>query len=435
MTPRSSPPRVFYGWFVIAALSTILFLSAGLGFYSLGVFITPFEEEFGWSRGQISIGIALATITSGLLGPAVGLAVERVGARRVLGTGAVGMAICFALLGLTWCLPYLYAMFALMAAWRAGIMIVPVSHVVTNWFQRRRGLAIGAAVTGIGFGGLVMAPLSKVLISSMGWRPTFFILGLVIVAVALPLILVVIRERPSDRGLHPDGLTPTDPPLQPQLASTPRPGPAIEVWPVGQAIRTRAFILATAATSLGFASMGAVLLHTSPFMEDRGLAPELAGLVLGFVAGMGILGKVGSGYVSDRIAPPLVLATVFLMETVGLVVLIATTSIVGVVAFVLIFGYSMGAIVALQPLVVVHYFGAGSVATTLGAMTAFSAVFNALGPVFAGVMHDWLGNYTLAYLIFAGVNCFAAFLVLLIRPPRVGERAELSALRSPAGVT
>lgn len=428
------PSRIFYGWLVVAALATIMFLSAGLGFYSLGVFITPFEEEFGWSRGQVSIGIALATTTSGLLGPVVGVAVSRVGARTVLATGAVGMGICFGLLGLTWSLPYLYAMFILMAAWRGGLMLVPVAQVVANWFQRRRGLAIGVATTGIGFGGLVMAPLSKVLISSIGWRPTFVILGLVIIAVGLPLTLLVIRERPSDRGLHPDGLTPMDPPVPPQPASTARPDPATEIWSASEAIRTQPFILATVATSLGFASMGAVLLHTSPFMEDRGMAPELAGLVLGFVAGMGILGKVGSGHAADRVAPPLVLAAVFLMETVGLLILIATDSIFGVAAFVLIFGYSMGAVVALQPLVVVHYFGITSVATILGAMTAFSSLFTAFGPVFAGVMHDWLGNYTLAYLIFAGVNCFAALLVLLMRPPRVRGCAGLRALRSPAGV-
>jgi len=434
MSLLSSSSRVFYGWWVVAALAAIMFLSAGLGFYSLGVFITPLEEEFGWSRGQISIGIALATAGSGLLGPVVGLAVRRVGARTVLATGAVGMGISFALLGLTWSLPYLYAMFVFMAAWRAGIMIVPVAHVVANWFQRQRGLAIGAATTGIGFGGLVMAPLSKVLISSLGWRPTFFILGLVIVAVGLPLILMVIRERPSDRGLHPDGLTPMDTPLTPQLAWTPRPDPDVEVWPARQAIRTRAFILATAATSLGFASMGAVLLHTSPFMEDRGLAPEMAGLVLGLVAGIGILGKVGAGYAADRMAPPLVLAGVFLMETVGLVALIATESMIGVAAFVLIFGYSMGAVVALQPLVIVHYFGINSMATTLGAMTAFSSVFNALGPIFAGTMHDLLGDYNLAYLIFAGINCLAALLVLLIRPPRLRQAAKAGVLESPAAV-
>jgi cyanate permease len=90
--------------------------------------------------------------------------------------------------------------------------------------------------------------------------------------------------------------------------------------------------------------------------------------------------------------------------------------------------------VALQPLVVVHYFGISSLATTLGAMTAFSSVFNALGPIFAGTMHDLLGDYTLAYLIFAGINCFAALLVLLIRPPRVRKPAEAGVLESPAGI-
>ena len=77
-------PKVFYGWSVVASLATILCLGAGLGFYSLGVFVVPFEEEFGWSRGQVSLGIAMATVVSGVMGPLVGLAVERLGARRVL---------------------------------------------------------------------------------------------------------------------------------------------------------------------------------------------------------------------------------------------------------------------------------------------------------------------------------------------------------------
>lgn len=432
MTILSLPSRLFYGWWVVASLATIMFLSAGLGFYALGVFITPFEEEFGWSRGQVSLGIALATATSGLLGPLAGLAVERQGARRVLATGAAGMGICFSLLGLTWSLAYLYVMFVAMAAWRTGVMLVPISQVVANWFDRRRGLAMGVTTTGIGFGGLVMAPLSKVLISAVGWRPTFFILGLVVVAVGLPLALLVVRQRPADRGLLPDGTAPEAQPTEPARGAPP--ADAVAAWPAGEAIRTRAFILATTAISLGFASVGAVLLHTSPFMEDRGIAPEMAGLILGLVSGLGILGKVGSGYLSDRVQPHLVLAGVFLMEAVGLTVLIATDSMVGVAAFVLIFGYSMSAVVALQPLVVVHYFGLASLATIVGAMTAFSSLFSALGPIFAGFMHDLLGNYTLAYLVFIGIHCFAALLVLLMRPPQLREAAPIAPLESPAGV-
>ncbi len=410
---------------MVASLATILFLSAGLGFYSLGVFVVPLEEEFGWSRGEVSVGIATATTMSGVMGPLVGLAVERLGARRVLAVGATGMGICFASLGLTWSLFYLYAMFAMMAVWRAGIMIVPVSQVVANWFQRRRGLAMGITTTGIGFGGLVMAPLCKLLISLVGWRFTFHIMGLVIIAVALPLILLVIRQHPADRGLLPDGVSSASASGTPDPDSGRHPGPMPRSWSVGDAVRTRAFILATAAIGLGFASLGAVLLHTSPFMEDRGMAPEVAGLILGLVAGMGILGKVGSGHLADRVPPHRVLVGVFLMEAVGLSALISTDSVVGIVAFVLIFGYAMGAVVALQPLVVVYYFGLASVATILGAMTAFSSIFMAVGPVFAGFMHDLLGSYTLAYVVFISVDCVAAFLILLIGPRPLGDEVAV----------
>jgi len=419
---------------MVASLAAIMFLSSGLGFYSLGVFITPFEEEFGWSRGQVSIGIALATTMSGLLGPLVGLAVQRLGARAVLAAGATGMGICFALLGLTSSLLYLYVMMAAMAVWRAGLMLVPVSQVVANWFDRRRGLAMGVTTTGIGFGGLVMAPLSKVLISSVGWRSTFFIMGVVIVAVGLPVALLVIRQHPADRGLQPDGRSPPTPRADPGPSSPPRAAPAAEVWSASEAIRTRAFVLSTTAISLGFASVGAVLLHTSPFMEDRGIAPELAGLILGLVSGVGILGKVGSGYMADRLPPNLVLAGVLLMEAVGLTVLIATESMAGVAAFVLIFGYSMGAVVALQPLVVLHWFGLASVATIVGAMTAFSSLFSALGPVFAGFMYDLLGSYTLAFVVFIAIDCFAALLVLFMRSPQLPVGVRPDALESPAAV-
>jgi MFS family permease len=429
MSLLSLPSRVFYGWWVVSSLATIMFLSAGLGFYSLGVFVTPFEDEFGWSRGQVSVGIALATTVSGLLGPLVGLAVDRWGARRVLAVGATGMGICFALLGATWSLMYLYSMLMIMAVWRGGMMLVPVSHVVANWFERKRGLAMGITTTGIGFGGLVMAPLSKVLISSVGWRSTFFSMGLLIIAVGLPLALLVTREHPAERGLLPDGAA-DEPPAPPPVGPAPQLAPA-EAWPTSAAIRTSTFFLATIAISLGFASVGAVLLHTSPFMEDRGIAPEMAGLILGLVSGMGILGKVGSGYLSDRMSPRLVLVSVFLMEAVGLTVLISTESTLGLTAFVLIFGYSMGGVVALQPLVVVHYFGLASLATIVGAMTAFSALFMALGPIFAGFMHDLLGDYTLAYIIFIAVDCLAALLVFLIRPPRMPQPAPADLLDAP----
>ncbi len=124
--------------------------------------------------------------------------------------------------------------------------------------------------------------------------------------------------------------------------------------------------------------------------------------------------------------PQRVLAGVFLMEAIGLTALISTDSVVGVAAFVLIFGYSMGAVVALQPLVVVYYFGLASVATIMGAMTAFSSIFMAVGPVFAGFMHDLLDSYTLAYLVFISIDCVACLLVLLMGPRLLQEGTTVS---------
>ncbi len=417
LTPR---PKLFYGWWVVASLCAIMFLSTGLGFYSIGVFVKPFEEEFGWSRGTISVAMALSGVASGLFGPVVGVLVGRVGARLVIGVGALMMGVCFALLGLTWSLLYLYIMFTAMAVWRAGTMLVPVSAVVANWFQRQRGLAIGLTTTGIGLGGLVMAPLTAVLISAVGWRGTFFIMGALIALVGVPLSVFVIRQHPADRGLLPDGLPPDSPAAGRPQVSVPT---EVDGWSLHDSVPTVAFFSVATAFSLAFATLGAVLLHIVPFLEDRGLSREEAGMMLGLVAGVGVLGKVASGYLADRTSPRVIAASVFLLQAVGLTILVETEDMVGVAAFTIIFGCSMGAVVALQPLMVVYCFGMASVATILGAMIAVTSVFNALGPVLAGFVYDAAGTYRPIFLVYVGIDCLAAAIVYFLgRPPLPVER-------------
>lgn len=418
MHTRTGAPRsLFYGWYVVAALAVILFLSAGLGFYSQGVFVTPLEDEFGWSRGQISAAMAISTIVSGISGSAVGVLMGRVRARLLMAIGAAWMAVTFALLGLTPALLYFYGMFFLMAAGRAGIMIVPTSVVISRWFRRRRGLAVGAMTTGIGFGGLVMAPLTARLITLLGWRWTFGLLGLLIGAVALPLVLLVVRESPADLGLEPDGDPPEEPPApgraatQSQAAS-PEPG-----WTLRQASRTPAFIAVSLGLGLVFFSQGAVLLHIAPFLEDRGIGREEAGLMLGFVSGVGVAGKLASGYLCDRLSPRLVLAAVFLMQAAGLAVLLQTDHMAGVGVFVLVFGYAMGAVVALQPLVLASLFGSRGLPTIMGGTTVVTSLTSGFGPMIAGYVRDGTGSYSAAFLAFIAIDLLAAALVLLAVPP------------------
>jgi len=412
----SRPGRVFYGWYLVGALAAILFLSAGLGFYSQGVFVTPLEDEFGWSRGEISAAMAISTIVSGLSASVVGVLLGRVRVRVLMGLGAAWMAVTFGLLGLTPSLLFFYAMFFLMAAGRAGIMIVPTSVLVARWFNRRRGLAMGAMTTGIGFGGLVMAPVTAAVISALGWRWAFGVLGVLIGVVALPLILLVVREWPADLGLQPDGDEMPERPSEGLAAgSGGEPG-----WTLRQAWRTPAFIAVSLALGMVFFSQGAVLLHVAPFLEDRGISRQEAGFMLGFVSGVGVIGKLASGYLCDRVAARLVLASVFLMQALGLLIVLQTGNMAGVAAFVLVFGYAMGAVVALQPLVLSSLFGSRGLPTIMGGTTVVTSLTSGFGPMLAGYIRDGTGSYSAAFITFIIIDLVAAVLVLLVRRP-VGQ--------------
>ncbi len=417
--------RVFYGWYMVGALCTVMFLSSGAAFYAMGVFVVPFEDAFGWSRGQVSAALSLSALVSGLFAPLAGMLVERVGARKLIGIGGVMLGVCLGLLGLTQSLIYFYLMFMVMAAWRSSTMMVPVGAVIVNWFDRRRGLALGLTTAGIGLGGLVFAPLAALLIDGFGWRAAFFIEGAIIIAMMAPLAVFVIRQRPQDMNLLPDGVTTQEESLHGRLA----PG---EGWSLSEAVRTPTFFFVAASFSLAFATLGAVLIHVVPFLEDQGYSSARAGLILGCVSGIGVAGKIGSGYLADRMSPRIVSAGVFLMQAVGLAVLLQSgNSWLGVAVFALVFGYSMGAVVALQPMMAVYCFGMPSVATILGAMVAVTSAFNGLGPIMAGFVYDRAGSYTSIFVAYIAIDLIAAALVYFLgrQPSRLAviERPLLEA--------
>lgn len=401
---------LFYGWIVVGALGTTLFLSAGLGFYALGVFVTPLEDEFGWSRGQISVAVTLSTVVSGLMGPAAGWLLERWGSRRLLSAAAVITGASFAAIGLTQALWFLYLAFACMAVGRAGLMMVPASAIVANWFIRRRGLATGVMTAGIGLGGLVMAPAVALLIDAVGWRQAFGVLGGGMVAVALPLTLWVIRQRPSDLGLTPDGDSPEV--TRARAAAGPVAGLTL-----GDAVRTPAFWLIAAALSLVFATQSAMLLHVIPYLEGEGVERARAAAVLGAISGIGILGKVGAGYATDRLPPRVVVASVFLMQASALALLLSIGDTAGLALFTALFGVSMGSVVALQPLILADYFGLRAFASIMGVVSMFGMVVSALGPATAGFIYDAAGSYTIAFAGFLAIDVLAAALVLSSRRP------------------
>ncbi|MBI2907289.1 MAG: MFS transporter [Chloroflexi bacterium] len=419
--PRS---RVFYGWWIVVASAVILMVDAGLGFYAFGVFLTPLTREFGWSRAEFSGTISVAFLIAGMASPVAGSLTDRFGARRVMVGAALVMGGSFVFLGLTQTLWYFYLLFVVEAVARAGAHVVPITTIIANWFQEKRGLAMGITVTGISIGGVVITPLATYLVDLAGWRLAYAILGLLIWLTVIPLSVLVIRNRPGDVGLTPYGAGTADEGENHTARAARRTGAAGPSWTAGAAIRTRAFWFASVSVSLLFMGGTAVMAHTIPLLRDRGASAEGAALVLSFIAGMGIIGKMSCGYLADRLQVRFVVVLISIATALGITLLLAAGKGPTVWLFAFVFGVSFGGVIAVQSLLAAYCFGLASLGVILGAVAMVANLGFVAGPLLAGYVFDVTGSYDLALKLYIGGCLLAGLLGAFVHPPSLPQAVE-----------
>lgn len=411
--PRFS---IFYGWWLVVAGIICLLLAGGIGYYSFGAFFIPLIDEFGWSRAQLSLAMTIACLI-GLAGPLVGMWVDKYGARRVMALGALVTGGSFALLGLTGSLWYFYAIYLILALGLVGILNIPVTKVVSSWFVERRGLAIGITLAGFGLGGLFMIPLASYLISILGWRAAYCLLGLLICVVLIPLSVFIIRESPEDKGLLPNGKASAGQAKLPLTVKAQEDN--LQGWSLAGALRTPAYWLIAAALTLAYLGTASVIAHIIPFFEDRGISPQLAATILGLATGVSIFGRVAAGYIADRVAIKYVIMFCFLLQIVGLLLLLGTMSMTMVWLFVIVFGIAIGGMFALEPLLMSQYFGLASFGAIYGGLWALVALGFAGGPPLAGYIFDVTGSYDLAFILFIAATLVAIALISCLKSPKL----------------
>jgi len=385
--PRFS---IFYGWWIVAVGVVCLLLAGGIGFYSFGAFFIPLINEFGWSRGQLSLAMTIACLV-GLLAPVVGTWIDRYGVRRAMALGALLTGSAFALLGLTnpswgpYALCYFYALSFIMALGLLGILNIPVATAVSSWFAEKRGLAMGIALTGFGLGGLV------------------------------PLIIFVIREKPEQMGLLPDGKTPDQGKVEMPLTDDTQDNAG---WNLSSVLRTKTFWLIVGALGLAFLGAGSVLAHLIPFLQDNGVSHQLASTILALTIGVSVVSRVIAGYIVDRVPIRYVVTFCFLFQVAGLALLLIVGSMTVVWAFVIVFGLAIGGMFALEPLLVSRYFGLTSFGAIYGGVWIFATLGFAGGPPLAGYIFDATESYELAFIIFIAATLLAMVLISLVRAPQ-----------------
>ena len=412
--------RVYYGWWIVAASMLLTALSSGSAFYAFGLFIVPFDEDFGWSRGQVSGAISLHFLIVGLTGPFAGRFIDRHDARILILIGLAIAGTSYLALTLVSTLWTLYVLWAVLAVGTALFGIVPVGVLIARWFDRRRGMATGIAMVGVGLGGLVLAPVTGSVIDSYGWERAATFLGLLLITLPVPFILLLIRNTPANLGLLPDGADPSD-----AAAADARKRAAETTWRPADALRTPAFWFVGGAFFLASTATVGVLQHQASFMRDYALAPTMAALGVGITSGVGAAGKLAFGYFADRFPVRYAALVSFGCQATGLVLLLLTQQTWALWTYVVLFGIGMGATVVLVPLLVAEVFGTGSFGTLFGSVNAVQGLGLAVGPLAGGIIFDASGSYAIAFEVSLLLYLGAAILVFIARRPTRTASAEI----------
>lgn len=410
--PLSDHTKLFYGWLVVLTAGFGLSLGyAPIIVYSFGIILKPVIQEFHASRGDIALAFAFANVGHAIAAPRIGHWTDRVGARRVIlfATVAFGLLLILSLVRSA-SLWHLYLFFVLLGVAGSGAAPVPYGKVVSNWFDKRRGLALGLTMVVFGTGVIAMPFLTQRLLTILGWRGAYASLGLMVLFVSVPVVGFFLRENPEEMGLLPDGEA------APQRIATKVQIRAGIDW--YNAWHDSVFWTIVAAFFLVGASVHGCVLHLVPMLTDRGVPTERAALAVSLLGGAVLIGRIVSGYSLDRFFAPRVAVFFFSAAALGIVLLWSGAS--GRTAFVGAFlvGLGMGAEVDIIAYLASRYFGLRSFGEVYGYVFGSYTLAGALGPWLMGLGFDNTGSYRTVLAGFFVATLLAIVAILRLGPYR-----------------
>lgn len=416
--------RVYYGWWILAGAGVGMALIGGLYMWAFGLYIEPLEAEFGWSRAEVSLGISVALLASGLASPFVGRLTDHWGPRLTLLLGTGFASGGFALLATTDALWQWYLYSAVLGVSLAMAFFIPFQVLLSRWFDRRRALALG--LLGVGpasLGGLAMVPIVRALIDTVGWEGAFMVSGAVVLAFFLPVSLLLVRNNPprDATGAHPDAV-----PGERAAAS------GAQGLRLGAAMRTPLFWTLTLGISLYFYGAFGLIVHAVPFFEDKGLSSSTAAGIVAAMAGFSFFTRVTVAGLADRV--PRFEAIAILLAFTGIAavsILFAGTATPVILVFILFWALVDTAPPVLESMVLPPAFGVAYFATILGTVGVVRTAFMLVSPTVAGGIFDATGSYDGALIMFIGAFIGAmVFFYISLRLPRPADRMAAAPLPS-----
>lgn len=405
-------PKFFYGWWIVVVAA----IGLGLGYapiivYSFSVFIKPLSQDLHSNRASISFAFTLANLMTSISSPLVGRLADRFGARRLIliaTTIFASILISAPLLsGKLWSFYLFYGLLGFVGSAPAPI---PYVKVISRWFDRHRGLALGLTMIGIGSGAIVIPAFAQRLIAMLGWRSTYMVIGTLVLVVSVPIVAFFLKESPEEMGLLPDGA-----PVARNVAQEQNSKEGIS-W--REARRSATFWLMVSAVFLIGASVHGCVLHLAPLLSDRGLSPQRVALAITVLGSALMIGRVASGYLLDRFFAPRVAMCIFGAAAIGIVLLRTAAGTRLVFLAVFLIGLGMGAEVDIIAYLTSRYFGLRAFGEIYGYAFASYTLAGALGPWLMGLGFDRSGSYGSILVGFLLAASLATVLMTRLGPYR-----------------
>ncbi len=426
------PPhkRIFFGWYIAVSGSINNFFVMGLTLHGFGVMYLPIHNEMGWSMAALAAGVSIRSLEQGFMAPFTGYLVDRLGPRIMAFSGITIISIGLVMFSQAQDLRMYFAASVVASFGQSVGAMTPFSLAVMNWFERKRGMAMGILNTGNGLAYL-WAPITVLLLTQFGWRTTLLVGGIALWLVCAPLSLMAFR-RPEQLGYRADG---EERPEDAGVAIADRkPVPPEELgMTVGEAMRTPAYYLLMIGTAVGGTALGTQAAFQVTHMLAVGYSPAFAGLLVGIYGVMQFSLRLLLGYAGDKLGRKRLLMLSYLFIGVGFALLanIHPSRPWLLPLYLAAFAPGQAAWVVLSQSAVADYFGVRRFGTLRGLNSSLTMPIALTAPIFAGWMFDTTGSYRLVFMLYAAIATTGALCFYFIRRPTWRElQAERAAARA-----
>lgn len=415
---RGGKLRIYYGWWVVLAMASVMFVAFGCGIYAYVVLSAPLQQEFEWGRAETGLSVSLFWVAA-VLAPLFGSRIDHLNPRLLIVGGVVvecGSMMLMAVASETW---QLFVLRALMGAGKV-LILVSVPVVLSRWFVARNGLALGIAFCGGSVGGLVLAPSTQLLVDAYGWRSAAVSLSLFAAAVSIPLVLTFLRFRaPADIGLQSDGRHESSPDVE--NATDPEVGLSIK-----QAVKSASFWLIVGVSVVFCLGWSGIMAQVGAYIVGQGLSDNAAANAVGAIGFVSVLGVLGLGAAVDRWSPRVaaVIGLACFAAGTALLLLVAPEYVWVLAVSIFLIGIPSGGLDIVWAAFLRQTFGSRSYGAIFGTWYFIAAIALGAGPVVVGYAFDVTQSFELSWIVVCIATALAALAVATVRTRQVLQGNE-----------